>query len=277
MHRGFLPLVLLSIPIMASTTGCNINTFVLFPERQVTASPEQFDLAYETIDASNAAGHRLHGWLTLPTGEPRGVVLISHGNAGNVGAFLPWAKMLADAGYAAALYDYQGYGRSEGDADVKSLAGDGETIVNWLRDRGRLGDGQKLGLLGLSLGTLVSVHLAGVVPEVSAVCLEGALIPGEELKRKFGVVGAGIAWVLVQQIPDELNTDRQIAKVSAPLLFVHSADDEVTSLQGARDLFKLAPGPKRFVEVPRTRHLTPLFDWPDYALTVTRFFDERLR
>ncbi len=263
--------------VMGSSIGCDINTFVLFPERDIRQTPEELGLRYETIEAANAAGHRVHGWLILPDGKPRGAVLVSHGNAGNVGSFLAWGKLLADAGYAAALYDYQGYGQSEGEPDVTSLAGDGEAVVAWLREHGHIGPGRGLGLLGLSLGTLVSTHLAGVVGETSAVCLEGAMIPGEELKRKFGVVGAGIAWVLVGQIPDELNTDKQIARVSAPLLFLHSPADEVTSLQGARDLYELANEPKRFVEMPGTAHLTPIFDWPDYSTTVSAFFGEHLK
>ncbi|MCG3178811.1 MAG: hypothetical protein BIFFINMI_01141 [Phycisphaerae bacterium] len=287
--------VLLLGLLMASTVGCSINNYVLFPERDVTQTPEQFGLRCESIETTNASGHRVTGWLILPTrgaGEnpagspagsgieeavaPRGVILVSHGNAGNVGSFLPWAKLLSDAGYAAALYDYQGYGRSGGDADVTSLVGDGRAVVGWLRERGHLAGGRRLGLVGLSLGTLVSVKLAGEVDDVAAVALEGALIPGDELKRKFGVLGAPIAWLLVKQIPDELDTGAQIARVRAPLLFIHSADDEVTSIEGARDLFGRAPEPKRWVEVPGARHLTPIMEWPDYAATLTRFFDERL-
>ena len=279
LDRSSRPIVtlLLGTLFMASAAGCSINDFVLFPERAVTATPGQSGLACEPIAVRNAAGHTITGWLILPPdgAAPRGTILISHGNAGNVGAFLPWAKVLAEAGYAAALYDYQGYGDSEGEADVNSLVPDARAVIDWLGDHGRLADG-RLGLLGLSLGTLVSVRLAGEFDAVAAVYLEGALIPGDELKRKFGVLGAPVAWVLVRQIPDELDTGTQIARVKCPLLFVHSAHDEVTSLEGARELFDRAPGPKQWIEAPHCAHLTPIFDWPDYGATVAKFFDAHL-
>lgn len=276
--RAIIGLALLLGVSALATVGCDINHFVLFPEREVTSRPEQEGLRYETIETSNAFGRRITGWLILPEGRPKGTVLISHGNAGNVGAFLPWARALSEAGYAAALYDYQGYGESEGEGDVASLAGDGLAVVEWLKQHGHVhaGPGGRLGLLGLSLGTLVSVRLAGQVEEVSAVVLEGSLIPGEELKRKFGVLGAPVAWVLCRQIPDELDTAAQIKNVHCPVLFLHSGNDEVTSLEGARELFELANQPKRWVEAPGAAHLSPLFDWPGYRDTLVEFFNAHL-
>jgi hypothetical protein len=260
---------------MSQTAGPTINSFVLFPERDITDTPDALGMSAVDIETTNEAGNRLHGWFIAPPGAGKAVVLISHGNAGNVGSFLPWAKLLTEAGYAAALYDYQGYGRSEGDADVGSLAGDGRAAMRWLIDNDHLA-GRPLGLLGLSLGTLVSVKLAGEFEQVSAVALEGALIPGEELKRKFGVLGAPIAWVLVNQIPGELDTAAHIDAVNAPLLFIHSERDEVTSIEGARDLFDKAPEPKQWTIAPGCAHLSPIIDWPEYGQTLLTFFDQHL-
>jgi len=288
--------LLIGIILLAAIPGCDINSVVLFPDRDVQASPEQFGLSYQPIRATNAAGRQIHGWLILPgpgvppqVTSPKATVLISHGNAGNVGSFLPWAKMLAEAGYVAALYDYQGYGTSEGPADVTSLVGDGAAVVRWLREHGYVGSGAEtgaedgpahrgraLGLLGLSLGTLVSTRLASQVPEVAAVVLEGSLIPGDELKRKFGTLGAPVAWMLARQIPDELDTGQQIQLVRCPVLFLHTTADETTSVEGARDLFARANQPKQWIEVPDLAHLALLFDWPDYAATVVGWFDKHL-
>lgn len=285
--------ILIGVTCLATTGGCNINDFVLFPDRKVTTSPDAAGLRHVDIVASNAAGRRIAGWLVLPAGQgrPRGTVLVSHGNAGNVGSFLPWAKMLADAGYAAALYDYQGYGVSEGEADVNSLVGDGAAVVAWLRERGYVSSGatasgpadgparqrRPVGLLGLSLGTLVSVRLAATMPDlVGAVALEGSMIPGEELKRKFGVLGAPVAWVLTRQIPAELDTGTQILAVRCPVLFLHSTSDEVTSFEGGRELFALAREPKQWVQAEGFAHLRLLFDWAPYSQTVVGWFDRHL-
>ena len=79
------------------------------------------------------------------------------------------------------------------------------------------------------------------------------------MQHQFGVLGAPVAWLLCRQIPDELDTAAQIKRVRCPLLFIHARDDEVTSHQGARELFDLAGEPKRWVDAPG-RHLA-LIEW----------------
>jgi hypothetical protein len=60
------------------------------------------------------------------------------------------------------------------------------------------------------------------------------------------------------------------------MLFMHSTTDEVTSIQGARDLFAVANEVKRWVQVEGVAHLRMLFDWPDYVPTVVGWFDSHL-
>ena len=236
-----------------------INNTILFPERQITQQPDQFGLQYQDFFVNIAAGNRLHGWY-IPAGQPdqsRPVVMISHGNAGNVGYFLPWAKLLVELGYDAVLYDYQGYGKSDGKADVAALIGDAEAVLQWLRQRW---PDKPLGLMGLSLGTLVSIALAvdGEAQDgsvVKSVVLEGSLVPSSLLADKFGVLGAAIAWAVSSQIPKQLHSDKQIAQVKCPTLFVHSADDQVTSLAGALKLYQLAVCEKEFWQVTNSDHL----------------------
>lgn len=262
-----------------------INDIALQPERLISQTPEHFGLRAVDIETRNAAGHAIRGWLILPPVESvtppspaalRGLVLVSHGNAGNVGTFLPWAKVLADHGHAVALYDYQGFGQSEGKADVASMAADAMAVVEWLRTKPEIGDSRSeirnLFLLGLSLGTLVSIWLAGQLPCVRAAALEGATIAEDLFRRMFGDLGAAIAWSLSQQVPPELDTARQVPHARCPLLFLHSPDDEVTHVEIARKLFDLAPPDKQWLDVPG-RHLAAVADWPDYGRKLCEFFD----
>jgi len=252
-----------------------INQTVLFPERQIRQTPDQLSLAYEDCLVHGADGQRLHGWYLPAAGPQRPVVMISHGNAGNVGEFLPWAQLIVKLGYDAVLYDYPGYGESQGKPDVKTLVPSGEAFLDWIAGRW---PERKVVLMGLSLGTLVSIALAGRCPQrVCGAVLEGSLIPEMELKNKFGVLGSAVAWAVCQQIPEELRSDKQIANVACPTLFVHSEGDEIATLHGARKLYDLARCEKQFWSVPQSAHLDIVFTrGQEYARRVEQFLNRCL-
>jgi pimeloyl-ACP methyl ester carboxylesterase len=257
----------------------NINDIVLFPQRGLAAMPGDFNLDAQELSITNAAGHRLYGWLLCPAGtshakaRDRGTVIISHGNAGNVGTFLPWAKAVTDPGYEAVLYDYQGYGLSEGTPDVHSLLGDLQAVWDHTCQNGA----ERVALMGLSLGSLVTIALAvQSPPQLRCVFLEGALIPREELSNKFGPLGAAVAWVLGRQIPEHLHSENQIKHLRHPTFFVHSANDEVTSLGGAQKLHDLATCPKEIWIVPGAGHLEPVTTQPYYSKRLAAFLEAHM-
>ena len=53
------------------------------PSRELTASPKDIGLEFESITLTTSDEERLHGWF-VPADSPRGVVLFFHGNAGNI-------------------------------------------------------------------------------------------------------------------------------------------------------------------------------------------------
>lgn len=274
-----------------------INSNTLFPDTCITQTPDLFDLPYKEIRATSSNGARVHGWI-IPAPSARAVVMISHGNAGNVGTILPWPVVLYHAGITTVVYDYQGYGDSEGSADMGTLVDDARAVWNALdaelpddpawpvhdaksvctpdmvhhRERSRstvkrLYRQARLPriLMGLSLGTMVSCALAAEVGGLLAgLVLEGSLIPRIELKRMFGVLGAPMAALIESQVPEDLHSDDSITQVQCPIVFLHGTDDDITSLSGARQLYDLAPEPKHFVEMPHTGHLDAIFLWSQY-------------
>jgi len=252
-----------------------INSTVLFPERDIRQGPEQFGLQYEDFFVDSVGGYKVHGWYT-PADDGNGpVFLISHGNAGNVGEFLPWASLLVSLGFDAVLYDYQGYGRSQGNPDVSSLVPDGQAVLRWITDH--LPD-RTVGVMGLSLGTLVSIALAAQDSSIACAVLEGSLIPHVTLKESFGVLGAALAWAVTRQIPEPLLSDKQVTEVHCPVLFVHSANDQVTGLPAARQLFESANCPKEFWQVPASEHLdVVLTRQQEYRRRLQQFLSQHLQ
>ena len=86
---------------------------IYYPEigRTVSATPDDVGLAYEDIEFSTADGETLHGWL-IPAPDAAGMVLLFHGNAGNISHGLDYLLMFYRLGYSRFIFDYRGYGRS---------------------------------------------------------------------------------------------------------------------------------------------------------------------
>jgi pimeloyl-ACP methyl ester carboxylesterase len=95
--------------------------------------------------------------------------------------------------------------------------------------------------MGLSLGTLVATRLAVLhQPAVKALILDGAVEPYRALRRSFGPMGAIVGEVACSQIPDDLNSEKQIQSVACPILFIHGRNDTIGTLEEAQHLASLA-------------------------------------
>jgi len=64
-----------------------------------------------TIDTANGP---LYAEAFAPTGDPKGVVLVTHGYMEHCGRYRELAHVIADAGWAALTFDVRGHGRSPG-------------------------------------------------------------------------------------------------------------------------------------------------------------------
>ena len=90
------------------------NQLIFHPSSGMIDSPERLGLPWSEHRIETEDGLRLHGWLV---GEPehQPVVVYSHGNAGNISGRVEIAGEIARQGAAVFLYDYRGYGKSEGE------------------------------------------------------------------------------------------------------------------------------------------------------------------
>src|SRR5262249_20139555 len=107
-------------------------------------------------------GKRLHGWF-FRRSDPGPTVLISHGNAGNLSDRSGLCDLVLRAGASVVVYDYQGYGRSEGSPSLKGILDDGLAAYKYLVEQEKVPP-QDIVLLGESLGSVVAAHVADTQP-----------------------------------------------------------------------------------------------------------------
>ena len=107
------------------------------PSRHVDAFPSEVGLEYETVKLVTDDQVSLDGWF-VPAVDQRGVVLFCHGNAGNISHRLDSIKLFHRLGLSVLIFDYRGYGRSEGVPSEEGTYRDAEAAWRFLtEERGR--------------------------------------------------------------------------------------------------------------------------------------------
>jgi fermentation-respiration switch protein FrsA (DUF1100 family) len=88
-------------------------------------------LPVEEIIFAAQDGTELHG-IYLPPAPYMDTLLFFHGNTGNVTYFEDFAKLYAKHGFGILIFDYRGFGRSNGKLTQANVYGDAEAAVNYL-------------------------------------------------------------------------------------------------------------------------------------------------
>src|SRR2546423_8363553 len=248
---------LLALVALATVTaGCGESIerrFIYSPSRPRAADPGSVGLAFRDVAFTATDGVRLHGWL-IPGRTPT-TLLYSHGNGGNIGGRVAIARLLADQlGVGLFMYDYRGYGRSEGAPSEAGLVSDALGARAALLREGVAAE--HVVYFGRSLGAAVTLELALAHPP-RAVVLES---PFASVRAVANTVLPGVG-SLFRTRWDSL---AKVPSLRAPLLVLHGDADETIPYAQGRALFAAAPQPKTFFTIRGGRHYDMDAAWPEY-------------
>ena len=133
-------------------------SLVFFPDRRMGATPAQLGVRYKDVFFDTEDGVKLNGWY-IPTESARGVLVFCHGNAANISNRLESIQIFLELGLSVFIFDYRGYGRSDGKISEAGTYLDARAAVDYLlTEEGVPAD--RLILFGRSLGAAVAVELA---------------------------------------------------------------------------------------------------------------------
>lgn len=215
---------------------------VIFPAtRDVDRTPKSaYGWDYEEVRVP-VGKYVTHAWF-IPTPNARGVVLFSHGNAGNIAGRIESCSLFRDLGLDVLVYDYGGYGYSTGRPSEKRCYEDIRAMWRYLtEERGVAPD--RIVLFGRSLGGGPTADLAATVTP-AAVILESTFTSTAHLAHDL------FPWLpLGPLVRHRFNNAAKVSRITAPVLIVHSVDDDLIPIKHGRELFRLAPEPKQFLEI----------------------------
>jgi fermentation-respiration switch protein FrsA (DUF1100 family) len=227
---------------------------LFYPEKYPAGDWNPSELKYEDVWFNAADGTRLHGWY-CPADKPRAVVLYAHGNGGNVSHRAALLRRFQnDLRLTLLIFDYRGYGRSEGAPTVEGVVQDARAARTALARRAGVTETQVV-LMGRSLGGAVVVQLAADSPPRGLI-LQSTF---SSLKDVAAHYYPALAWLAPA---GKLNSAAKIARYKGPLLQSHGDADRTVPYALGRKLFEAAREPKRFVTIPGGDHNDPLT--PEY-------------
>jgi alpha-beta hydrolase superfamily lysophospholipase len=215
--------------------------FVFIPSKDMRMSPKDIRLDYEDIYLTSSDGTKINAWF-IPCKNPRATVLFCHGNAGNLSHRLDTINLFYSLGVNFLIFDYRGYGKSEGSVSEKGSYMDAKAAWDYLVNEKKIPK-EKIIIAGRSLGGAMASHLAKDVKPAGLI-LESAFMSIPEMGRDlYPFLPAS----LLARI--KLRTNDYVKKVDCPKLIMHSKEDEIVRYRHGEGNFKAAPEPKTFYEL----------------------------
>jgi hypothetical protein len=217
---------------------------VYHPGRVMYATGAELGRPFEDVYFDSQDGTRLNAWFFpagIKTARPAPVVLLCHGNGGNISHRLDMADALLSTGVAVFLFDYRGYGRSKGHPSEQGTYRDGEAAYRWLLQKGFAA--RDVLAYGESLG-------GGVAAELASQFALGGLI----LQSTFTCIsdiGADLfPWLPVRWLAQiKYDTLSKLPRITVPVLVMHSRADRLIRFHHGERNFSVANPPKLFCEL----------------------------
>lgn len=247
------------------------DKLALFPSSDLTDKDKiltfmktKFNVEAKEVKFKAKDGKLLVGWY-FPNKAKKDapIVLVSHGNASNVECRVGIAAYLLFAGTSVFLYDYRGYGESQGEASLKNLVPDARSAYDYLVNELHYKPEQII-LYGESIGCGVTSDLAQQV-SCKGVILQS---PFTSLAR----AGKDHLFFL-HTIPDfvfpmcvpALDNLSYVKKAHPPLLIIHGEKDSTLPFTYAKELYQASSEPKTLIPVPQAGH-NDVYEYADSGL-----------
>ncbi|MDP6335247.1 MAG: alpha/beta hydrolase [Nitrospinaceae bacterium] len=209
-------------------------------------NPSSSSVSREDVHFTASDGVRLHGWY-IPSAGAKATLLWFHGNAGNITHRLGNIEMLKPLNLNIFIFDYRGYGKSEGEPDEKGIYSDSQAAYDWLVKVKNILPGEII-LFGRSLGGICAVEVASGNPAAGLILESVFPSAGKMAEKIFPVLPLGGA------IKSRFDAISKVPDLKLPKLFIHGTQDEIVPYKLGRELFSVAADPKEFYDIQGAGH-----------------------
>jgi len=244
-----------------------INKFVYRPEATFAAedfTPATLGLAYEEVSIKTGDNLLLSAWY-FPADNATHLLMYCHGNAGDIRDWSHAMPPFLQMGCSILLFDYRGYGQSQGKPSEEGLYLDGEAVWGWVAERAEK-EGLTAVSLGKSLGSAVAIHVAAQMPP-AALILDSAFTSMREIALTV------TPWLPDAMLPELYESLKIVPKLTCPTLVLHGSDDTLVPLAHGQALYDTMTCPKTLMIIDDADH-NNLSSSPQYDAAIRAFLSK---
>ena len=248
------------------------SAMTFHPSRMAAA--QEIPSGAEDISFNSTDGTRLNGWFFASHSKPEVATMIFfHGNGGNISNVGWLARRFAKHGFNVLIFDYRGYGRSDGVAANESdLYADGDAAVDFVMNKKGVRP-EQIVLYGHSLGTTI-------VADVASRRIVGAVVLESGFSSASSVASSALPWLprfLHFLGKNRFESARKLNSVKAPILIAHGDPDHTIPTSEAQLLYTAANEPKKLLIVPGAGHVVFSSAGEQYLDQVEQFIRESIK
>lgn len=213
-----------------------LSKMFMLPTAEEFVTPGELGLVGEPVEFAKPSGTILRGWIIRSDKPldadktPIRMVMICPGNAANISVFMQYAKVFADGGLHVFMFDYQGYGKSDGVPGFATLTEDVVAAYKFITTQQDLPvKPESLGVFGVSLGSTLAMYLAARQP-IGALAVEDLFSPSEMMdkhveSRELGMMTRIAVKMVRQSLVPQVDPLVNVAKIDCPLFYLHGESD----------------------------------------------------
>ncbi len=243
------------------------------PASELSMRPDasDFNLSYEDVWIPIAKSQtQLHGWwIPAPTQQENFVVLPDEpkniltspkvmlylcGVGRNMGDYNYLARVSAfrQLGFSVLVFDYRGYGLSEGDfPNELQVYQDSQAAWNYLRYVRQIPP-EQIFIYGESLGGAIALDLAVRHPEAGGLIIQSSFTSMTQAIRHRKFLQLFPVGLLLTERFDSLS---KIRSLRVPVLFLHGSADSVVPSEMSQRLYDAASEPKQLFVISGADHV----------------------
>ncbi|MEA3491934.1 MAG: alpha/beta hydrolase [Campylobacterota bacterium] len=239
------------------------SRLIFFPMHSVDMTPKNIGLDFEDVRLQTKDGIVISAWF-IPSQEQKGLLLFCHGNAGNISHRLESIRIFHDLGLSVLIFDYRGYGQSEGVISEEGSYLDAQAAWEYLVEDRHI-DPSEIIIFGRSIGGAIATQLA-TKKEAAALILESSFTSITDLGAQL------YPYLPIRFLSRyDYDTSSRLKQIHTPLLIIHSPDDEVIPFTHAKLLYDSANEPKELLEITGDHNAGIFISGEHYIDGIDRF------
>jgi uncharacterized protein len=242
--------------------------FIFFPEKSLNQTPTDVGLDFEDVNFSSSDNVKLHGWF-ISVKNSIGVLLFCHGNAGNISHRLESIQIFSRLGLNVFIFDYRGYGQSQGKMTENGAYLDAKAAWNYLTQIKNFNPNNII-IFGRSLGGSIATKIA-LNNDQAALIIESTFTSAKDMAAKH------YPFLPVRLLLKyNFQTIDYIQNVKSPILIIHSENDEIVPFSQGQKLFETASEPKEFLKIHGGHNDGFFVSEPEYSQKLNLFMKKYL-